>query len=122
MMTALSLIVLRCVDLDASRTFYTYLGLSFETEQHGDGPVHYSYQQGELVLELYPGKPNSVLARTQAGASMHGFRVESLDVILTSLQTLGTKIVHPPSDSPWGRRAVVLDPDGRTIELTQTAQ
>ena len=118
-MTSLSLIVLRCADLDASRTFYTYLGLSFETEQHGNGPVHYSAQQGELVLELYPGKPDSAPEKTQAGSIMHGFLVESLDEVLASLQKLGVEIVRPPSDSAWGRYALVLDPDGRVVQLTQ---
>jgi predicted enzyme related to lactoylglutathione lyase len=50
---------------------------------------------------------------------MHGFRVQSLDAVLSSLQVLQAEIIHPPSDSPWGRRAVVLDPDGRAVELTQ---
>jgi predicted enzyme related to lactoylglutathione lyase len=50
---------------------------------------------------------------------MHGFRIESLDVVLASLQALGTKIVQSPTDSSWGLRAVVLDPDGRAVELTQ---
>ena len=118
-MATLSLIVLRCVDLEASRTFYAALGLCFETEQHGNGPVHYSCQLGDLVLELYPGKPGSAPARTVGGATMHGFRVTSLDAVLSSLRVQQAEIVHPPSDSPWGRRAIVLDPDGRAVELTQ---
>lgn len=113
--------VLRCSDLEASRAFYTALGLAFQTEQHGKGPVHYSCQLGDLILELYPGKPGSAPGRTQAGATMHGFLTESLDSVLENLQALGTEIVHPPTDSPWGRRSVVLDPDGRAVELMQRA-
>jgi predicted enzyme related to lactoylglutathione lyase len=118
-MATLSLIVLRCANLEASLAFFAVLGLDFSAEQHGKGPVHYSCRLGDAVLELYPGKPGSTPGRTEAGASMHGFRVESLDVVLANLQKLGAAIVHPPTDSPWGRRAVVLDPDGRAIELTQ---
>lgn len=118
-MLRLSLIVLRCSDLDATRAFYTTLGFAFQTEQHGKGPVHYSCQVGDMVLELYPGKPGSAPGQTEAGACLHGFQVDSLDAILTALQPLKAEIVHFPSESPWGRRAVVLDPDGRAIELTQ---
>lgn len=118
-MATLSLIVLRCVDLEASRTFYSALGLYFELEQHGNGPVHYSCQLGDHVLELFPGKPGSAPARLVGGATMHGFHVESLEAVLSSLQAQQAEIIHSPSDSPWGRRAVVLDPDGRAVELTQ---
>lgn len=121
-MAALSLIVLRCVDLEVSRSFYAALGLCFEKEQHGNGPIHYSCRLGDLVLELYPGKPVSVSARTVGGATMHGFRVDSLEAVLANLQIQRSEIIHPPSDSPWGRRAIVLDPDGRAVELTQSQQ
>jgi lactoylglutathione lyase len=118
-MTHFSLIVLRCSDLELSRTFYTALGLTFHTERHGEGAVHYSCQLDDLVLELYPGKPGSAPEKTQAGSSMHGILVESLDEVLASLQKLGVEIVRPPSDSAWGRYALVLDPDGRVVQLTQ---
>lgn len=118
-MAALSLIVLRCAALESSKAFFTALGLNFEKEQHGEGPIHYSCELGEQVLELYPGKPGAAPIRTQSGASMYGFRVESLDRVLKELQNLGAEIIHSPSDTPWGRRAVVLDPDGRSIELIQ---
>jgi lactoylglutathione lyase len=117
-MAALSLIVLRCADLEVSRVFFATLGLDLTAEQHESGPVHYSCQLGDWVLELYPGKSGSAPSRTSAGATLHGFRVDSLDAVIASLQALGTEIVHPLSDSPWGQRAVVLDPDGRAIELT----
>lgn len=119
-MTHFSLIVLRCSDLELSRAFYTALGLTFHTERHGKGAVHYSCQLGNLVLELYPGKPGLAPVRTQAGATMHGFLIESLDAVLANLQGLGAKIVQLPTDSPWGLRAVVLDPDGRAVELMQS--
>ena len=54
MIIALSLIVLRCSDVNASRRFYEALGLSFTTEKHGAGPEHYACRLGDLVLELYP--------------------------------------------------------------------
>ena len=58
----LNLLVLRCRDIEATRPFYTQLGLTFTREQHGSGPVHYSTYLGGLLLELYPtnGEPDNV--------------------------------------------------------------
>ncbi|MGB5111188.1 MAG: VOC family protein [Mycobacterium sp.] len=53
--TGLSLLILYVSDIDASREFYTGLGLHLVREQHGRGPEHYSARlDGGLVLELYP--------------------------------------------------------------------
>jgi hypothetical protein len=53
---SLSLLVLRSSRLEAMRTFYEALGLTFVEEKHGAGPVHYSAQLGSTVLEIYPGE------------------------------------------------------------------
>ncbi|MEO0934126.1 MAG: VOC family protein [Cyanobacteria bacterium J06641_2] len=37
--------------------------------------------------------------------------------MVEELQAIETVILSPPKDSPWGRRAVILDPDGHKIEL-----
>lgn len=50
----LSLVVLRCANLDQSRQFYETLGIVFTPEQHGSGPHHYSARLGPTILELYP--------------------------------------------------------------------
>ncbi|MGB3761196.1 MAG: VOC family protein [Rivularia sp. (in: cyanobacteria)] len=46
-----------------------------------------------------------------------GFRVASVDQTIEELQAIETVIVSSPKDSQWGRRAVVIDPDGYKIEL-----
>jgi len=46
-----------------------------------------------------------------------GFQVAALDDIVAKLAAAGGHVVTPPSDSEWGRRAVVKDLDGHTIEL-----
>lgn len=49
----LTLLVLRCSDVEKSAQFYRALGLPMIREQHG-GPIHYSATVGSTVLELYP--------------------------------------------------------------------
>jgi lactoylglutathione lyase len=116
---ALSLIVLRTSQMEASLTFYRALGFSFVEEKHGSGPLHYSTQLNSIVLEMFPGEPASPLNRKAGGATMLGFSVASVDEAVSAVKTLGAQVVTAPSDSPWGRRAVVVDPDGRGIELSE---
>ena len=118
-MTEVSLIVLRATDLDRTLEFYRLLGLEFVQEQHGSGSIHFSAQIGGTVIEIYPGQPGTAPDRKTAGATTIGFRVVSLDAIL---EQSGAKILTPPQSSPWGRRAVVEDPDGRAVELNETPQ
>lgn len=115
----LNLLVLRAASIDQSVSFYSKLGLVFVQEQHGSGPVHYSCTLGATVIEIYPGKPGSAPDRKNAGATTIGVQVENLDLVVESLKKGGNTILTEPQDSAWGRRAVVQDPDGRAIELTQ---
>jgi len=117
----LNLMVLRTAELASARSFYEVFGSNFVEEQHGSGPVHLSCEHGVTVLELYPGKPGQAPERLNAGATMLGFSVESLDVTLEKLDTLKVTLVTPPKESPWGKRMVVLDPDGRAIEISEPA-
>lgn len=117
-----NLVVLRTADLASARSFYEVLGLSFMEEQHGSGPAHLSCERGGTVLELYPGKPGQAPERLNAGATMLGFSVESVDATLEKLKTLNITLVTPPKDSPWGKRMVVLDPDGRAVEISEPAR
>jgi lactoylglutathione lyase len=109
----LSLVVIQSANIQAAKEFYSRLGLSFVNEQHGQGPAHFAATMGSLVLEIYPCQGGKTPAPVRLG-----FRVRSLDDTLAVLRRRGTTIVRDAQDSPWGRRAVVEDPDGNRIELT----
>jgi hypothetical protein len=34
----------------------------------------------------------------------------------------GEKVVSPPQETEWGRRAVIADPDGHRVELVEASQ
>jgi predicted enzyme related to lactoylglutathione lyase len=114
----LNLLVLRVSDLDRSAVFYRLLGLSFTRHAHGSGPEHLASEAHGFVFELYPATPEqppSVSARI-------GFAVADVDALATALGGVeGARVVSPPKDSPWGRRAVVADPDGHRVELVNAA-
>lgn len=118
-MLSISLIVLRTATIESMLAFYRALGLSFVQEQHGSGPIHYSTQVGEITLEIYPAAAGQAPDRKAGGAIMVGIQVESVDNRITALERIGFKALSAPKDSAWGRRATILDPDGRLVELTE---
>lgn len=112
---ALNLLVIRSPDIDRSAGFYELLGLSFTKHAHGAGPQHYAAEIGSAVFEIYPRTDE----KDSTSRIRLGFRVANLDQTILALDQAGAKIVSGPKDTPFGRRAVVDDPDGHRIELTQ---
>ncbi len=104
----LTLLVIRCRDIDRSLRFYSALGLSFVVEQHGAGPVHHATQLGSLVLELYPSAAPTTSLRL-------GLIVEDVAAAVAALQQLGATLVRYDLARP---SALIRDPDDNTIELT----
>jgi lactoylglutathione lyase len=113
--TSLNLVVIRSADSERAIAFYRLLGMTFEKHRHGKGPEHFACELDQSVFEIYPRKDE-----TDSTASVRlGFCVASVDKTMADLEAAGMMIVSPPKDSPWGRRAVVDDPDGHRIELTE---
>jgi lactoylglutathione lyase len=111
----LNLLVIRTADIDRARAFYGGLGLSLGTQQHGNGPPHLVAMLGGTVFEIYPAKDAADVDRT----TRLGFTVTDLAGRVDRCRQAGATIVQEPRDTPWGRRAVVRDPDGRAVELQQ---
>ena len=110
---AFKLIVIRSTDIDRVATFYRFFGMDFQVEQHGSGPRHFAVELGGTVFEIYPAKKPEDVDRT----TRLGFSVRDLHSTMASIRELGATIVDEPSETEWGQRAVVRDPDGRSVEL-----
>jgi lactoylglutathione lyase len=114
----LNLVVIRSADIERAAHFYERLGLSFTRHRHGNGPEHYASESGPVVFEIYP-----LTHGTEATTGTRlGFRVTSIEEIIATVQEAGATVVSPPKSSPWGRRAVITDPDGHRVELTEPIQ
>ena len=114
MKTRISLLVLRSSSVERALAFYRALGLECVEEWHGKGPVHYASKVGGTVLEIYPaGAPASVRHERV------GFRVEDLERVLAAVDQSGGS-VESTSLHEGVRRAVVVDPDGRKVELSES--
>jgi lactoylglutathione lyase len=112
----LTLLVLKTRQVEHLRRFYQTLGIALAQEQHGKGPIHFAGRAGDVLIEVYPlpddGSPVDSSTRL-------GFGVENVVEVIQTLEAIGTKVVTPPRETAWGLQAVVRDPDGRSVELTQ---
>ncbi|RYD19792.1 MAG: bleomycin resistance protein [Verrucomicrobiaceae bacterium] len=113
---ALNLVVLRSGDMERAAEFYRCLGLEFSRHRHGKGPEHFAAELGTVVFEIYPlaGDGSSTLG------TRIGFSIPSMDDALEGLKDFPDSMLSAPADSPWGLRAVVVDPDGHRVELIQS--
>lgn len=111
----LTLVVLRCADIDRAMAFYSKLGLEFTKHRHGAGPEHYSAELAGAVFEL---NPQSGDGASSLGTRI-GFSVTSVDQAIQALADYPAAVISAPKDSEWGRRTIVSDPDGHRIELMQ---
>jgi predicted enzyme related to lactoylglutathione lyase len=113
---SLTLLVLKTRQVEQLRLFYQALGIEFHEEQHGAGPVHFAGRVGSTVIEVYPLPDDGSQVDT---TTRLGFGVVNLAGMIQALQGIGTKIVTPPRKTAWGLQAVVRDPDGRAVDLSQ---
>ena len=96
-----------------SRALLSCVGVLFQRERHGNGPIHLACE-GAAVFEIYPLGSSQV----PSTSVRIGLSVDDVDACVDDrIAELGGSIVKAPHDSPWGRRAVVKDPDGHTVEL-----
>jgi len=115
---ALSLVVIRSSDIGRLERFYAALGLTFVRHRHGKGPEHLSATLDGTVFEIYPAlRPEDNTTGTRLG-----FSVPSLTDTLNSLRTLDALVLTEPSETDFGRRAVVKDFEGHKIELYESVR
>ncbi|RBQ02799.1 VOC family protein [Pedobacter miscanthi] len=108
------LLVLRTADTKHLVNFYSLLGLNFEYHKYGNSPFHYSANNGSTVFEIYP------LAKDQIEADKNlrlGFGLENFEEAIKALKATKVPFVHEPNETAFGFMAIIIDPDGRKIEL-----
>ena len=113
----LNLIVIRSVEPSRTMTFYKMLGMDFQEEQHGSGPVHWAADLDGIVLEIYPAKS----ADEVDAAIRLGFNVNDAASVLNTLRLSDVETISDLKQTKWGLRAVVRDSDGRSVELVERA-
>lgn len=108
-MSELALLVIRTDKIESLKEFYRILGLELKEEKHGNGPLHYSVNVSNLILEFYPSRYPTF--------NRLGLRVEDIKKVIKDLTKAGVDICEPAVHVPGGYFAYVLDPEGRIVEL-----
>ena len=119
-MTEMASLVLYAGDPTATAAFYRALGLELEHEDHGEGPVHFAVELGQVHFAIYPAEaPGRALERRSGGSLFPGFYVASLDRAAQALAQARAPVLTGHQQMPWGCRVVAEDPDGRAVEINQ---
>ena len=103
--------------------FYRAIGLRLEEESHDGGPSHWACDVRGFHFAVFGASRTNARRRPVAhrgpGATMIGVYVDSLDAAVRAVRSRRARLLRGPEKRPWGRRIVVLDPDGRGVEITQ---
>lgn len=105
--------MLVCKDLKRSRDFYRdVLGLKLKTENL---PHWVDFELGDgATLGLHP---KTELLAVRPGSLQLGFTVGNVDTFVADCATLGVPVFQDPYDEPFGRVAIIGDPDGYPVQL-----
>ncbi|HWU41951.1 MAG TPA: VOC family protein [Bdellovibrio sp.] len=119
MSLAFSSITLNTSRLQDMLEFYRLLGFQFKAVKVDKGSEVYRALHNEIEFSLYSIKnaQNSQIPTLQLG-----FRITNLEDRVHQLQKIKTATcVLDPTSMPDGKKAILLDPDGHSIELIEAS-
>jgi catechol 2,3-dioxygenase-like lactoylglutathione lyase family enzyme len=112
-MAKFSVVMLVCSDLARSRDFYRdVLGLPV-LQDLPKRPVRFGLSDG-AVLSLHR---KSDLLAVRPGSLQLGFTVENVDEFVGACVARGHPVFQDPYDEPFGRIAIIGDPDGYPLQV-----
>ena len=108
-----SMLMALCRDLAKSRDFYrNVMGLSVATDQV---PHWVDFDLGDgRRLGLHP---EGAGRKATPGTLQLGFTVPNVDKFITDARVMGARILQEPFDAPFGRIAILADPDGYAVQV-----
>jgi lactoylglutathione lyase len=107
-------VILLVSNMEKSVKFYhDTLGLPIKTKSKDWTELF----NNDTVLALHPARKKSKL-KTGSGILV-GFEVSDLDSTMKSLKTKKVKLFKKPREEPFGKHAILQDPDGHLISIAQ---
>ena len=108
-----SMLMVLCRDLTASRDFYrNVMGLRVLNDQV---PHWVDFELGDgKRLGLHP---EGAGRKVTPGTLQLGFAVANVDKFITDARAMGARILQDPFDAPFGRIAILSDPDGYAVQV-----
>jgi lactoylglutathione lyase len=107
-------IILLVSDMDNSTRFYRDILKLPIKSQSKDWT---EFLNRETVLALHPAR--KVRERTPQGNVLVGFMVNDLEAEVELLQSKNVKFFKRLKDEPFGKHAIIEDPDGHLISLAE---
>jgi lactoylglutathione lyase len=107
-------VILLVSNMDKSVKFYhDTLGLPIKTKSKD----WTEFFNNDTVLALHPARKKSKL---KAGSGiLVGFEVSDLDSTMKNLKDKKVKFFKKPSEEPFGKHAILQDPDGHLISIAE---
>jgi len=106
----ISIVYADCIE--RSRMFYECFGMTFQKEQHGKGPVHYSSLDWGTLFEIYPKSVMKKDTNTHALAIETHTEGNTLEALI-SKGFISTNNAGSGVNKKWMNR--YIDPDGRKV-------
>jgi predicted enzyme related to lactoylglutathione lyase len=115
----LSAVLIYSEDAERLARFYRdVLAVPLEEEKHGDGPLHYGCELGDVHFAIHPATDR--LVPTVGGPRFRlAFTVFSTEALLERLARHGVSPVTGPTKTPFATFTAITDPDGNYVELTE---
>lgn len=108
--------IMLCTEkMDLVAAFYRAVGVELVQEQHGAGPVHFSFSSN-ICLEIYPPRQPA-----DAGFVLR-VDVPDIDAAMSLVREAFTYqglVVSETQALKTGKKSILRDPDGRVVELFQ---
>jgi predicted enzyme related to lactoylglutathione lyase len=110
--------MLVCADLARSREFYRdVLGLKLRADKAPNW-VEFELDNGPTLL-LHP---KTELVAVRPGSLQLGFTVDNVDRFVADCASFGVPVFQDPYDEPFGRIAIISDPDGYPVQVMSPAR
>ena len=118
--------IINCIDLLATRRFYTEVFGAQQVYRFPDegDPVYVSLQIGDGQVALGVGTGPAMYGEVPLPASGHAvdvcLYVADLDAVIEAADRSSAPVPVPPVETPWGERvAYVRDPEGTMLLVIQ---
>lgn len=96
------------------KSFYKALGFEMQEERHKEGPLHYSFNAGEIWIEIYPREDY-----LESGKIRLEFSTSNLLDKMEAAVDCGGTILRGPNLRESGYFLLLADPDGNSVALRQ---
>ncbi|HEV8404698.1 MAG TPA: VOC family protein [Nitrososphaera sp.] len=107
-------VILLVSDMEKSIRFYRdTLGIPIKTKSK----AWTEFFNKDTVLALHPAKKKSKI-KTGSGMLV-GFEVSDLDSTVKKLKEKKVKFFKKPKEEPFGKHAIIQDPDGHLVSIAE---